>query len=135
MNCVIINGRLTKKPEIRTIPSGTVVADISVAVEDGFGENKKTCFIDCVAWAKTAEHIQKFYDKGAGIVIRGRLSQDTWEDKNGGGKRSKHRITIEDVRFPVGAPKGEGKSMSVGATMSTGAVASKFEADETDCPF
>jgi single-strand DNA-binding protein len=107
-NKVIMTGRLTRDTDLRQIPSGTPVCDFGIAVDDGFGEKKKTCFIDCTAWGGTAENISKWFSKGDGIQIEGRLSLDQWEDKNGGGKRSKHRVVVERFVFPPGK-KGEGK--------------------------
>ena len=105
-NKVIMMGRLTRNPDLRTIPSGTPVCEFGLACDSGWGQNKKTCFIDVTVWGKQAEFVSKYFKKGDGIHVEGRLDFDTWEDKNGGGKRSKHRITAERVTFPVGAKQG-----------------------------
>lgn len=105
-NKVIGMGRLTRDPDLRTIPSGTPVCEFGLAMDSGWGDNKKTCFIDVTVWGKQAEFVSKYFKKGDGIHLEGRLDFDSWEDKNGGGKRSKHRITAERVTFPVGAGKG-----------------------------
>ena len=55
LNKVILMGRLTRDPELRYTGSGTAVANFSLAVESGYGDSKKTDFINCVAWSKTAE--------------------------------------------------------------------------------
>jgi len=102
VNIVIMMGRLTRDPDLRTIPSGTPVCEFGIASDSGWGDHKKTCFIDLTVWGKQAEFLYKHFGKGDGIHIVGRLDYDTWEDKNGGGKRSKHRITVERVTFPVG---------------------------------
>jgi len=116
-------GRLTRDPDVRTIPSGTPVCEFGLAMDSGWGDNKKTCFIDVTVWGKQAEFVGKYFKKGAGIHLEGRLDFDTWEDKNGGGKRSKHRITAERVTFPVGAGRGGAESGaehgSSGAAMNT----------------
>ena len=104
-NKIIMMGRLTRNPELRTIPSGTPVCEFGVAADSGWGDNKKTCFIDVTVWGKQAEFVSKYFMKGDGIHIEGRLDFDIWEDKNGGGKRSKHRITAERVTWPTGAPR------------------------------
>ena len=104
-NKVIMMGRLTRDPDLRTIPSGTPVCEFGIACDSGWGDNKKVCFIDVTVWGKQAEFVSKYFLKGEGIHIEGRLDFDTWEDKQGGGKRSKHRVTVERVTFPVGAKK------------------------------
>jgi len=110
-NKVIMMGRLTRDPELRSIPSGTPLCEIGIAVDSGWGDNKKTCFIDVTVWGKQAEFVKQWFKKGDGIVIDGRLDLESWEDKNGGGKRSKHRITAERATFPVGAgKKGSGEA-------------------------
>jgi len=114
-NKVIAMGRLTRDPDLRTIPSGTPVCEFGIAMDSGWGDNKKTCFIDVTVWGKQAEFVSKFFKKGDGIHLEGRLDFETWVDKNGGGKRSKHRITAERVTFPTGAKKrSQGDSSSSG---------------------
>ena len=104
-NKVIMMGRLTRDPDLRTIPSGTPVCEFGLASDSGWGDNKKTCFIDITVWGKQSEFVSKYFKKGDGIHIEGRLDFDTWQDKNGGGKRSKHRVTAERVTWPVGTQK------------------------------
>lgn len=104
-NRIIMMGRLTRDPDLRQIPSGTSVLECGIAVDSGWGENKKTCFIDITVWGKQAEFVSKYFMKGDGVHIEGRLDLDMWTDKNGGGKRSKHRITVERITWPTGTPK------------------------------
>lgn len=105
LNKVIIMGRLTQDPELRSTPSGTSVLQFTVAVDRNYkqGEEKQTDFISCVAWKQTAEFISKHFGKGRMIAIEGRLQSRTYDDKNG----SKHYITeviVENVSF-TGEPK------------------------------
>ncbi len=104
-NKVVLMGRLTRDPELRTIPSGTPVADFGLAADSGWGENKKTCFVDVTVWGKQAEFVAKYFKKGDGIHLDGRLELEQWEDKDSHEKRSKHKITAERVTFPVGSSK------------------------------
>ena len=128
-NKIICMARLTRDPEMRAIPSGTQVCEIGIAFDNGFGDQKKTCFINVTAWGKTAEFVEKYFKKGDGIMIDGRLEFETWEDKNGGGKRSKHSITAERVTFPLSNKSG-GEQAS---TASVGSVQGGVEVD--DIPF
>ena len=106
----IITGNLTRDPELRSTPSGNSVCGFSVAVNRTFrgtdGENKEeVSFIDCTAWGKLGEMISQYAKKGSAVLVSGRLSQRSWEDKNGGGKRSRVEIVVEDFNF-IGAPQG-----------------------------
>lgn len=99
----IITGNLTRDPELRTTPNGATVCSFSVAVNrtyrDGAGEQKEdVSFIDCSAWGKLAEVINQYAKKGTGVLVSGRLSQRSWEDKDGN-KRSRVEIVAEDFNF------------------------------------
>jgi single-strand DNA-binding protein len=73
--------------------------------EDGQSREEVT-FVDLEAWGKQAETIAKFLTKGRPIFIEGRLKLDQWEDKNGGGKRSKMRVVVENFQF-LGSRQGD----------------------------
>ena len=62
--------------------------------------------------------INQYAKKGSGVLVSGRLDQRSWEDKNGGGKRSRVEIVVEDFNF-IGAPRGEGGSGSFGGSSSS----------------
>ncbi|MBQ6593845.1 single-stranded DNA-binding protein [Candidatus Saccharibacteria bacterium] len=86
----IITGNITRDPELRSTTSGSSVCSFSVAVNRTFrgtdGENKEeVSFIDCTAWGKLGEMIAQYGKKGSGVLVSGRLSQRSWDDKNGGG--------------------------------------------------
>ena len=83
INKAILMGRLTRDPELRHTGSGTPVCSFSIAVSEGYGENQKTDFINCVAWNKTAEFVDKYFAKGRMIIVYGRISTRTWEGQDG----------------------------------------------------
>lgn len=83
LNKAILMGRLTKDPELRHTGTGKPVATFTVATDNGHGETKKTDFINCVAWNKTAEFVSKWFSKGQMIVVVGRLSTRSWESRDG----------------------------------------------------
>ena len=77
LNHIVIMGRLTKDPELRTTQSGVSVTSFTLAVDRDFknkdsGE-KSTDFIDVVAWRQTAEFVCKYFIKGRMAVAEGRL--------------------------------------------------------------
>lgn len=106
LNKVIIMGRLTQDPELRSTPSGTSALQFTVAVDRNYqkqGEGKQADFINCVAWKQQAEFIAKYFGKGRMIAIEGRLQTRSYDDKNGE-KRYVTEIITESVSF-TGEPK------------------------------
>ena len=119
----IITGNLTRDPELRTTPNGASVCSFSVAVnrtfKDSNGEQKEdVSYIDRSAWGRLGEMINQYAKKGSGVLVSGRLDQRSWEDKNGGGKRSRVEIVVEDFNF-IGAPRGDGGSSNFNAGSSS----------------
>ena len=98
INKVILMGRLTRDPELRHTGSGTPVCSFSIAVSEGYGENQKTDFINCVAWNKTAEFVDKYFTKGRMIIVDGRISTRTWEGQDGK-KNYVTEVTANQVSF------------------------------------
>lgn len=84
MNKVILLGRLTKSPELKTTTSGVNVCSFTVAVNRRFAkEGQQTAdFINCVAWRQTAEFICKYFDKGRMIAVVGSIITGKY-DKDG----------------------------------------------------
>lgn len=106
----IIVGNLTRDPELRSTPNGASVCSFSVAVNrtfrDSNGEQKEdVSFIDCSAWGKLGEMINQYAKKGTGVLVSGRLSQHSWEDKDGK-KRSRTEIVVEDFNFTTNGNRG-----------------------------
>ena len=97
LNHIVISGRLTKEPELRTTQSGTSVTTFTLAVERDFGD-KQTDFIDCVAWKSSAEFVSKYFSKGQLVIVSGSLQSRKWEDKNGN-KRVNWEVNAERVYF------------------------------------
>lgn len=133
----IIAGNITRDPELRSTPNGASVCSFSVAVNrvyrDQSGENKEeVSFIDCTAWGKLGEMIANYAKKGSGVLVSGRLSQRTWEDKNGGGKRSRVEIVVEDFNFTGSAPAGANDSGSNYSPSYSAPAATSAPADVPD---
>lgn len=109
VNKVILIGNLTRDIELKSLPSGSAIAQIGLAVnrewKDKDGEKKEeVTFVDCEAWGKTAEVMAKYLAKGRPVFIEGRLKLDQWEDKDGS-KRSKIKVVVESFQF-LGSGKG-----------------------------
>src|SRR4051812_43323212 len=111
-NKVLLMGNLTRDPQLKFTPSNMAVCEFGVACNRKFktaqGEDREeVTFVDVKAWGKQAEVINQYMNKGKPIFIEGRLKFDSWEDKNGGGKRSKLTVVIENFQF-VGGRDGDG---------------------------
>ena len=101
LNKVVLMGRLTRDPEVRTTPSGVMLARFSLAVESDIkGQNgeRQTDFFDITIWRKLAEFAQTYLTKGRMVVVAGRLKTDTWED-NSGKRQQKVSVVGENVYF------------------------------------
>src|SRR4028119_1570940 len=110
-NKVILLGNLTRDPQLKYLPSQTAVAEFGLAVNRKFrtqnGEDREeVTFIDCSAFAKQAELINQYFSKGKPIFIEGRLKYDSWEDKQGGGKRSKLTVAVDTFQSIAGPARG-----------------------------
>lgn len=79
MNKVYLSGNLTKPPDVRNTQSGKIVCRTSIAVDFGYGENKKTDFFSLIAWEKMAKFFEKYLDKGSKVLIEGRLQNNNYE--------------------------------------------------------
>jgi single-strand DNA-binding protein len=105
INQVIIMGRLTRDPEMRTTPSGKSVTSFSLAV-DRQGAEDQTDFFEITAWEKLGELVNQYLTKGRRCLVQGRLRQESWDDKESGKKRSRVSIVASDVTFLDG-PSGD----------------------------
>lgn len=107
VNLCIVAGRLTRDPELRNTGNGTSVCEFGIAVNEKYKSNEKTHFFDVTAWAQTAEFVNNYFTKGKEIHIVGKLSYESWDDKQAGQKRSKVKIVADRVEFVGGKSKGQ----------------------------
>jgi len=102
-NKIMLMGNLTRDPQLSYTPSQTPVVDFGLAVNRKWtgkdGQSKEeTCFVDCRAFGRTAETINKYLVKGRPVFVEGRLTFDSWTAQDGT-KRSRHRVTVENFQF------------------------------------
>lgn len=101
LNNYSVIGRMTRDLDERAFAytqNGKARLNISIAVNDGYGDNQYTSYFDVVVWGKTAENIKPYLGKGKQICINGRLRQDRW-DGNDGAKHSRVCIVAETVQL------------------------------------
>jgi len=123
LNKVFLLGNLTRDPELRYTPGGAAVCEMGLAVSRRYTvngqEQQEVCFVDIVVWGKSADNCKQYLEKGSPVLIEGRLQFDSWEDRNGGGKRSRLRVVADRVQF-IGR-RGEGAGEEAGAAPAQGA--------------
>ena len=109
LNNYSVIGRMTRDLDERAFAytqNGKARLNISIAVNDGYGDNQYTSYFDVVVWGKTAENIKPYLGKGKQICINGRLRQDRWESN--GQKNSRVVIVAETVQLLGGRDNGAG---------------------------
>ena len=101
------------------------------------GENREeTCFVDCRAFGRLAENINKYLTKGRPLFVEGRLTFNTWTAQDGT-KRSKHRVTVENFQF-LGGPAAGGERNEQNMSGSSPAATEGYSDDGAgadDIPF
>lgn len=99
-NLVVLTGRLTADPELKTTPNGIPVTTFSIAVNRNYraGEEQQTDFINIVAWRQRAEFITKYFKKGSMIGIEGSIQTRRYQDKNGN-NRTAFEVVVNNAQF------------------------------------
>ena len=101
-NCITLVGNITDDPELRFTPSGSAVANFTVAVnrrfknQQGGWEDKLDGFFKCNCWRDMAENVAESLQKGMRVMVVGRLQQRSWDDQEGN-KRSAFEIQVDEV--------------------------------------
>lgn len=101
LNKVILMGRFTRDPELRSTPQGVSTCSFALAVDRNFtreGEERKADFINCVAWRGTAEFISKYFHKGSMVALEGSIQTRSWDD-NEGKKRYATDVVVSQIYF------------------------------------
>jgi single-strand DNA-binding protein len=113
-NKVVLLGNLTRDPELRYTPTNIAVCKVGLAVNRRFKDSQtgewreEPTFVDVTVFGKRAEAFEKYHRKGALAFFEGSLRLDTWEDKNGGGKRSKLYVVADTWEFVGSSREGRG---------------------------
>ena len=110
-NKVILGGRLTADPELKTTQSGISVTQFSIAVNRKVkqGANQETDFFNITAWRQTAEFVARYFKKGSSICIVGVLQNSSWTDQHGQ-KHYRTDIVADEVMFVDSKGEQQGQS-------------------------
>ncbi len=118
-NKVMLMGNLTRDPQLSYLPSQTPVVEFGLAINRKWtskeGESKEeVCFVDCRAFGRPAETLNKYMKKGRPLFVEGRLAFEQWTAQDGS-KRSRHRVVVENFQS-LGGPGGGAGGAEAGAT-------------------
>ncbi len=113
LNRVILCGNLTADPELSYLPSGMAVSRMRLAVNERVKNQSgewvdRPCYVDVTAFGRQAETCNQYLHKGSSILLEGKLRYETWEAKDGSGKRSKHSVVADRVQFLGGRDEAGG---------------------------
>ena len=112
MNLAVLCGNLASDPSIKATQNGKEMCTFRLAVNSGWGENKKTSFLHIITFGKTSTNCDRFLSKGRKVLVRGRIETGSYE-KSDGSKVYTTDIIADEVEFlpngdaPSDAPKRE----------------------------
>ncbi|MEN9338315.1 MAG: hypothetical protein RI945_40 [Candidatus Parcubacteria bacterium] len=112
LNKVMLYGNLTSDPDLRSMPNGNKVVSFGLATnrsyKDATGARKEVAeFHNIVAYGKLAEIFVQWLKKGRPVYVEGRIQSRSWEDQNGGGKKYRTEIVVDNFQFGAGGKPGE----------------------------
>lgn len=96
-NKMILQGRLTADPELKTTTSGVSVCEFTVAWSEKYKEIETKCFLRCKAWRGTADFLCKYFVKGQEIIVDGKMQTEEWEKD--GEKKSRTILSVDQIHF------------------------------------
>ena len=114
-NKVILGGRLTADPELKTTSTGITVVTVSMAVNRRTSKEQQTDFFRVTAWRTTAEFISKYFQKGNMVCVEGSIQTRSWKD-NEGNNRYATEVVVDRSYFVESK-----KSAQEGAAMNSSA--------------
>lgn len=127
LNEVILMGRLTVTPELRSTNSGKSVCSFGLAVDRG-SKDENVDFLDIACFDKSAEFAAKYLQKGRQIALRGQLRTNEWTDKDGK-KRKSYNVVASQIFFA------DSKPQDAPATSPAPPQLEPYNEDDGDLPF
>lgn len=100
LNMCVFQGRISNEPLLEVTGRGHRMCKLRVAVErdHSSGGERKTDFLSCIAWSETAAFAAKYFHRGDMVIVRGRLEEDIWKDKEGN-SRSRVIVNVDSLYF------------------------------------
>lgn len=141
-NSVTLIGRLTADPVSKYLPSGSAVAEFSIANNYYVSTKNATevNYFDVVAFGKMAETVSKYLTKGKQVAISGTLRQERWQDKDTNAARSKVRIIMQSMQMlgnnaAMGGAPAASMDTTYSPSASSGVDLGSFSDDDDEVPF
>jgi single-strand DNA-binding protein len=111
VNKVTLLGNVGKDPEIRSTAGGTIVASFTLATSDRFQDAQgnwqdRTEWHNLKAFKRTAEIVRDYVKKGAKLYIEGKITTNSWDDKETGAKRYRTEILVNELVLLTGREEG-----------------------------
>jgi single-strand DNA-binding protein len=141
LNRVVLTGRLTKDPDMKSLADGTAILSIRLA----FGTRRKdqttgqwadqSNYVDVTLFGTRAESLSRLLEKGRLIGVEGRLRWSEWDDKNTGDKRSKIDIIADNIELLGGKSEGGGGGGARDYAAPSAPTTSADPVIEDDIPF
>ncbi len=131
MNRVLLTGRLTRDPEVRTTAGGKAVAQFSVASHEYVSGKEKSEFHNVVAWGRLAETCGRYLGKGQLVSIEGRIQTRTWDDDKGA-RHWKTEIVASSVEMLSGRRKKDYAAETAATALEAQAAAAGLEPDAAE---
>jgi single-strand DNA-binding protein len=98
-NTTTFVGNVGADPEVRVVSSGKSVCSLRIAVPQG--KDKESAWLEVTCWDTLAENVAESVSKGDRVAVQGRITEDRWEDKTTGDKRSKIKVIADDVALSL----------------------------------
>jgi single-strand DNA-binding protein len=132
VNKVTLLGNVGKDPEIRSTPSGTMVANLTLATSDSQKDaqgnwQERTEWHNLVAFKRTAEIVRDYVKKGSKLYIEGKITNRSWDDKESGQKRYKTEILVNELVLLSSRDEGSGGSGGYSKAASSSSSAASFD--------
>jgi single-strand DNA-binding protein len=139
VNKVTLLGNVGKDPEIRSTPSGTMVANLTLATSDRFQDAQgnwqdRTEWHNLVAFKRTAEIVRDYVKKGSKLYIEGKIQTRSWDDKESGAKRYKTEILVNELVLLSSREEGSGGANSSSYSRPVNASSSAASFDQRPAP-
>ena len=136
VNKIILLGNVGKDPEFRATPSGTTVANFSLATTDRSKDPTgnwvdRTEWHNLVAFQRTAEIVRDYVKKGTQVFVEGKIQTRSWDDKESGQKKYRTEILINELSLLGGGPgRSEGGSSAGGYSRSSSSSSASAPAND-----
>ncbi|MCB5259554.1 MAG: single-stranded DNA-binding protein [Candidatus Cloacimonetes bacterium] len=140
LNKFIAAGRIANDLELKFTPKGTAVMRFTLAVDRNYKDESDqwqtvTSWIDCVAWSKTAEYLDKNAHKGSAVIVEGRVDTRNWTDQNNQNRKSTE-VTADSIHLLEWKPRdGEAPQYETDTPMPSEESTQTKNATNDDVPF